>query len=107
MTGFSTIDSQSLIALRSERGCELIDVRTDQEILRGTIDGARHIPLHLLPQRFAEIGHDRAVVFFCQSGARSMQASAFLADRGWTEVYNLSGGITAWARLGLPIATRD
>ena len=107
MTGFSTIDPQSLITLRSERRCELIDVRTDQEVSRGTIDGARHIPLHLLPQRFAEIGRDLPVVFFCQSGARSMQASAFLADRGWTQVYNLGGGMLAWARGGMPITTRS
>lgn len=99
------IDGNTLEALRRERDIELIDVRTDQEVLRGMIGGARHIPLHLLPARYQEIPRDRAVVFYCQSGARSMQAGQFLAAQGWPEVYNLAGGLQAWVRTGLPIAS--
>jgi rhodanese-related sulfurtransferase len=104
MSGFSGIDPQALQAMRAQRDCLLIDVRTDEEVGRGMIAGARHIPLHLLPSRIDTIERDRSVVFYCQSGARSMQASAFLAARGWPEVYNLNGGIVAWVRSGLPVA---
>lgn len=104
MSGFSGIDPQALEEMRAQRDCLLIDVRTDEEVGRGMIAGARHIPLHQLASRIDTIGRDRSVVFYCQSGARSMQASAFLAARGWPEVYNLNGGIVAWVRSGLPVA---
>lgn len=42
-------------------------------------------------------------VFYCQMGGRSGQAAAFAAANGFAEVYNLQGGITAWAQAGLPI----
>ena len=106
MSGFSSIDAQALADLLSQRGpLEIIDVRNADEIVRGVIEGARHIPLSQLPQRFQELERDRPVVFYCQSGVRSMQASAFLSARGWSEVFSLSGGVMAWARSGLPLMT--
>lgn len=81
----------------------LIDVRTDPEVQRGFISGALHIPLHMLPGRLEEIGHDCPVVFYCQSGMRSAQASNFLADHGWGQVYNLAGGFSGWAARGFPV----
>jgi rhodanese-related sulfurtransferase len=82
----------------------LIDVRTDREVERGLIPGALHIPLHMLPSRMEEIEHGCPIVFYCQSGARSAQASVFLADNGWEQVYNLAGGFAGWAARGFPTA---
>jgi len=82
----------------------LIDVRTESEVARGVIDGAIHIPLHLLPLRAGEIPLDKKVIVYCNSGARSAQACAFMAARGYDNLHNLSGGIMAWARSGKPIA---
>ena len=42
------------------------------------------------------------VVFYCQTGARSAQACAFMISRGREDVYNLRGGIMAWLRDGQP-----
>lgn len=78
----------------------LIDVRTEGEVSRGVIDGAVHIPLHLLPLRTDDIPQDKPVVIYCNSGARSAQACAFMAAKGFENMHNLSGGITAWARSG-------
>lgn len=82
----------------------LIDVRTEGEVSRGVIDGAIHIPLHLLPLRTTEIPQDKPVVIYCNSGARSAQACAFMAAKGFENMHNLSGGIMAWARSGKPLA---
>ncbi len=81
----------------------LIDVRTDNEVERGRIAGALHIPLHRLPARLSEIAPDGPVVVYCQSGARSAMAGRFLADNGWGQVYNLTGGIGAWLSHGFPV----
>lgn len=107
MSTVDSIDAPGLEALRKDSRCELVDVRTEEEVRRGIIAGARHIPLHLLPARYQEISRDLPVVFYCQSGARSMQAGAFLVARGWARVYNLSGGLTAWLRSGLPVTSPE
>ncbi|MBU1664781.1 MAG: rhodanese-like domain-containing protein [Gammaproteobacteria bacterium] len=82
----------------------LIDVRTEGEVSRGVINGAIHIPLHLLPLRATEIPQNKPVVIYCNSGARSAQACAFMAAKGFENMHNLSGGIMAWARSGKPLA---
>jgi rhodanese-related sulfurtransferase len=97
------INAETLNGWAREKSIELIDVRTDEEVRRGVIAGARHIPLQALPARVEEVARDRPVVFYCQSGARSMQAGAFLLSRGWKQVYNLTGGLLAWSRSGLPV----
>lgn len=107
MSDFANIDATQLQQLQHNGNVVLIDVRTDQEVGRGLIPGARHISLQTLAARFAEIERDRPVVFYCQSGGRSAQASYFLASQGWGEVYNLAGGIVAWAGRGLPIAAME
>jgi rhodanese-related sulfurtransferase len=104
MSNFTAIDPLRLQDMKSNGDIVLVDVRTDLEVSRGVIPGARHIPLHLLPARFEEIDRALAVVFYCQSGARSAQASAFLNGKGWPEVYNLVGGINAWVGKGMPVA---
>ena len=103
MTDFANIDAMRLQELQAAGDLVLIDVRTDAEVGRGIIPGARHISLQTLTARFEEIDRDRPVVFYCQSGGRSAQASYFLASQGWGEVYNLAGGIVGWAARGLPI----
>jgi len=85
----------------------LIDVRTEGEVARGVISGAIHIPLHLLPLRTDEIPQDRPVVIYCNSGARSAQACAFMNAKGFNNMHNLAGGIMAWARSGKPLTARS
>jgi rhodanese-related sulfurtransferase len=104
MGNIDVIDALRLQDMKQHGDVVLVDVRTDLEVSRGVIPGARHIPLHLLPARFEEIDRSRAVVFYCQSGARSAQASAFLSSKGWHEVYNLAGGMNAWVGKGMPVA---
>ena len=81
-------------------GILLLDVRTDAEVARGLIRGARHIPLHQLPARAGELGDVGCVVVYCQSGGRSAQACAWLQAQGFERVYNLHGGVLAWVREG-------
>jgi rhodanese-related sulfurtransferase len=83
----------------------LIDVRTEAEVSAGVIDGAIHIPLHLLPLKADEIPQDKTVVVYCRTGARSAQACAFMTQKGFQNMHTPSGGIMAWARSGKPIAT--
>jgi sulfur-carrier protein adenylyltransferase/sulfurtransferase len=78
----------------------LLDVREPWEWAVGSLEsrGARLIPLGELERRTEEVPRDRPVVVYCRVGERSRTAARTLLDSGWSEVYNLSGGIQAWAR---------
>lgn len=82
-------------------GIHVIDVREHQEVAQGTVPGASHIPLRIVPLKLQDIARDKPVVFFCRSGARSAQATMYLAQQGFDNVFNLRGGAMAWAQHGL------
>lgn len=105
MIAVSPIDPVQLEQLRKDAPVTLLDVRTDAEVARGFIEGAKHIPLNTLPARLGELDPQAILVVYCQSGARSAQACAWLAEHGFGRLHNLHGGLAAWGRAGLPIAT--
>ena len=104
MSDIKDISVAELQALMLSGSVRLVDVRTDAEIARGHISGAEKLPLHLLPLRLSELNAETPTVFYCQMGGRSAQAAAFAAAQGFSAVYNLQGGISAWARSGAPLA---
>ena len=80
-------------------GCEhqLIDIREKWEVEVAHMGGI-HIPMAELLGRVAELRHDVPVVLHCRSGGRSANmVQALELHRGMTNLYNLKGGITAWA----------
>ena len=105
MAAVNQIDINELERLKQAGPVLLLDVRMDAEVERGVIAGATHIPLHLLPTRYTELKPDAITVIYCQSGGRSAQACGWLGDQGFEKVFNLQGGVTAWSREGLPLAT--
>lgn len=105
MFGFNEVDAATVEQwLAAGEPLRLVDVRTPAETARGVIGGAELLPLHLLPLKLQELGSAERIVFYCQSGARSAQACMFLAQHGFSEVYNLHGGIMAWLGSGRAVA---
>lgn len=82
----------------------VLDVRSAEEFGHdGRITAAHLAPLPVLEQRLAELPRDVPIVCVCRSGQRSGQAAAHLGRRGFTNVLNLTGGMQAWSRAGLPV----
>ncbi|MGH8751097.1 MAG: rhodanese-like domain-containing protein [Burkholderiales bacterium] len=98
------IDSMRLREMQAGGNLRLVDVRSDAEVARGMIAGAQHIPLNQLAPKAEEWDQQAPLVFCCQSGARSAQAAQFFAGKGFTQVYNLQGGLNVWVRNGLPLS---
>lgn len=88
-----------------EQGAQLIDVREPWEWASSRIPGARLIPVAEVPRRASEIDPNRPVIVQCSVGSRSTGVVEVLRKAGYTRVYNLAGGIIAWANLGLPTET--
>jgi rhodanese-related sulfurtransferase len=82
----------------------LLDVREEAEFAAGHVRDAKNIPLKQLPTRLGEIDKfkDKTVIAVCASGVRSATASGLLKKSGFTDVYSLDGGMTAWQSQGLP-----
>ena len=86
------------------KNVKLVDVRTPAEVARGQINGSQNVPLHVIPLKIEEFDTGDKIIFYCQTGARSAQACAFLMSKGVDNVYNVRGGIVSWAQMGFPIA---
>ena len=76
----------------------LLDVRESFEYQVSNLNGEL-IPLGQLDVRLDEIKDhkDKEVIVMCRSGGRSGRAVQLLESQGFEQVYNLKGGITAWA----------
>lgn len=75
----------------------LLDVRNQNEWDFCRLDGATLMPMNEVPTRLAELDRDREIVVMCRSGGRSARVVAFLQQHGFTKLWNLEGGILAWA----------
>jgi rhodanese-related sulfurtransferase len=76
----------------------LIDVREDWEHANYNIGGT-NIPLGELMQRKDEIPVNTTVVLYCQKGIRSGIAVQRLEALGYTNLYNMEGGVVSWSTL--------
>lgn len=83
----------------------LLDVREDWELAIARLEEALHIPMGDIPARVGELDPSREVVVMCRSGGRSAQVARFLQQQGFDDVWNLSGGILAWAQQVDPTLT--
>lgn len=84
--------------LSADTNTVLLDVREPWEYRLAHLPDARLIPLAELPSRFREIPADRPVIVYCHHGIRSWHAACFLEQNDYENVFNLAGGIDAWAR---------
>lgn len=82
-----------------------IDVRTRGERSKRVIPDSQHVPLNSIFKGTSNLPKDKAILLVCSVGGRSYTAGKILSSRGQHEVYNLSGGINAWYKAGLPILT--
>ena len=76
----------------------LLDVREPWEIQRCALDGSLHIPMGQIQTRLDELDPEQEIVVVCHHGIRSNAVANYLARNGFAHLYNLAGGIDAWAR---------
>ncbi len=93
------ITVQELLRWREEgKDFQLIDVREPYEYEIANLEGEL-IPLSAVAESAHRIAKDKPVVVHCRSGVRSAKAIAELEQLfGFDNLYNLKGGILAWAR---------
>ncbi len=76
----------------------LLDVRTPAEVQQQVLDGALNIDFMQpdFAQQVAGLDKNKTYLVYCRSGNRSGQACQLMAQQGFSDLYNLSGGLIKW-----------
>ncbi len=103
--GVKEVNSAEALQLINHKDAFVLDVRDPNEYSDGHVLNSTLIPLGTLKARLDELEkyRDQPMVVVCRSGSRSGTACAILAKQGYTQVYNLAGGMLAWQRNNLPV----
>ena len=89
----------------AEAGVITLDVRTPGEFAEGHLEGARLIDFQSgnFENEIATLDKNATYAVYCRSGNRSGQALKVMQDAGFTNVFNMNGGVIDWANAGLPL----
>jgi rhodanese-related sulfurtransferase len=104
MSSLKSISPQQAAEL-VRQGAVLIDIREANEHARERIPGARHHALSLINAGNPVRPGDEVIIFHCLSGARTQANAGRLKPAPDCEAYLLEGGLHAWKRAGLPVAS--
>lgn len=99
-SGFSSaITASELDTFIEGKNPAFIDVRDVFSFEKSHIEGAKHIPLELLPQELENIPTERPVIVYDETGKKGHQALRTLVGAGFRDVTNISGGHISLQRM--------
>jgi rhodanese-related sulfurtransferase len=101
---FKTVTPQEAKNLiESRKDMLLIDVRGQDELSEGYIEGSTLMPLWAIIKGTQRPPQDKPILLICAVGGRSLALGKLMSKNGWNEIYNLKGGISAWKGAELPL----
>ncbi|HUW51180.1 MAG TPA: rhodanese-like domain-containing protein [Sulfuricella sp.] len=104
ISGVKDVGMMEATQLINHQNAVVLDVREDSEFYAGHIPHSVHVPLGQLARHpEVEKYKSRPIIAICRSGMRSGHACRVLRKNGFEQVYNLSGGITAWQQANMPM----
>lgn len=91
--------------LKKEKTVLLLDVRTGEEFSERHLENAVNIDFRSdsFEATIANLDKTQPIYLYCLSGGRSGEAANLLHEKGFETVYDLQGGILAWANAGKPL----
>jgi thioredoxin 1 len=91
--------------LASSKEAQLVDVRTEEEYAEGHLNRSLNIDIRSadFDVKIGKLDKAKPVFVYCRSGGRSSSAAEKLVELGFTEIYNMDGGITKWESAGKPV----
>jgi rhodanese-related sulfurtransferase len=102
---FAAASPQDVIRLMNQNAL-ILDIRPQEAFAAGHVTGARHMP----SDQIAKAGEtlkkqkDKPIVVYCESGPVAASAVRALVAQGFTKVFSLRGGLSAWRTDNLPLA---
>lgn len=103
--GVRKLNPSDATRLINSEDAVVLDVRSDIEYKQGHILNSVHIPHNYLNDQIQKIEkhRDRPIIAACKAGNDSARVGALLHKRGFSKVYSLNGGISAWEAANLPL----
>src|SRR6202021_3233799 len=101
---FAALSATQAVRLMNQ-GALVIDLRSKELYDAGHIGDARNVPARDLESQADSLKkwRDKSVITYCDSGADGPGAAGTCCKRGFTKVFNLQGGLNAWAKDNLPL----
>jgi rhodanese-related sulfurtransferase len=103
--GIKEVNSAAALQLINHKNAVVLDVRESSEYDAGHVLNSKLLPLGKLKERMGELEKykNQPIVVVCRSGNRSGTACFILGKQGFSQVYNLAGGVQAWQKSNLPL----
>ena len=94
--------------IETNKDLQLVDVRSEGEYRNGALPGSVLVPYNSwfkanFMKEMERFDKKKPLLLVCAVGGRSSEAAYNLAGAGFEEVYNLSGGLSAWASQRVPL----
>jgi rhodanese-related sulfurtransferase len=93
---YENVTSEEAQELIANGEVSIIDVRNIEAYSKTHIPNAKHLPFDELEARQSELNKDEAYLIVCVAGKTSEKASTLLAESGYTNIFNLTGGMDQW-----------
>lgn len=99
------VSAEEFAAVMAEPDVVTLDVRSPEEFAEGHIEGAINIDINGpdFAGEVAQLDPNVTYAVYCRSGNRSAAAVAIMEDQGFTDLYDLGGGIGSWQSAGYPL----
>ena len=97
MTSFTRISCADANALISAKKVNIVDIRDLNSFNSGHIVNAEHLDNHSLTAFVNDAEPDVPLIVCCYHGNSSQSAAAYMAEKGFEQVYSLDGGYEQWA----------
>ncbi len=97
MPQYARLSTDDALQLMLDRPVNVVDIRDEESFKAGHITDATHLDNSAVQVFINDADQDIPLIVCCYHGNMSQSAGAFLADRGFEEVYSLDGGYAEWA----------
>jgi rhodanese-related sulfurtransferase len=104
-----SINNHQATMLINKEDAVVIDTRSADEFAKGHISGSRHIPQTQIQEgKLSAIENFKSspIIVLCETGVRSGSSANLLIKAGFSQVYNLSGGLSEWRAANLPVVKK-
>jgi len=105
LRGVKEVGVAEALQMINHKNAIVLDVCEESEFKAGHILNSKSIPYGKLGERIGELERyrEQPIVVVCRSGQRSTAACALLGKQGFSQAYNLAGGMLAWRKANLPL----
>lgn len=96
--------TNAVLAIEKEDAV-IVDIREEEEldVIRFDTTQVENLPISTIVDTYSKLPKDKPLIIACANGIRSVKIVNLFMVQGYTNAYNLDGGITQWYREGLPV----